>query len=148
MCQPGERPFIRLARALVPELVGDTEAMQELVHIEELDVILSILARWRKAHTEVLLVVDQFEGLFTQNTKEVQSRFADLLGRAATEAGVRVLLSLRDDFLIRCHSQAGLSEVFTELTPLEAPEGEALRRALVGPAERCGYRFEDDALID
>ena len=135
-------------RALVPELVGDAEATQELLRFDEPDVALSVLERWRKAHTDVLLVVDQFEELFALNTKETQSCFADLLGRAASEAGVRVLISLRDDFLIQCHNHPGLSEVFNELTPLKAPEGEAFRRALVGPAERCGYQFEDDALVD
>jgi WD40 repeat protein len=38
--------------------------------------------------------------------------------------------------------------VFSELMPLGPPTGEALRRALVEPAARCGVRFEDDALVD
>ena len=55
-----------------------------------------------------LVVVDQFEELFTQNAPEVQGRFAALLGRLALEADVRVLVSLRDDFLMRCHEHAAL----------------------------------------
>ncbi len=31
---------------------------------------------------------------------------------------------------------------------LDPPAGANLRRALVQPATRCGYRFEDDALVD
>ncbi|MFQ5789588.1 MAG: WD40 repeat domain-containing protein, partial [Acidobacteriota bacterium] len=85
--------------------------------------------------------------LFTLNDEETQSRFAELLGRAADEAGVHVLLSLRDDFLIHCHDHAALSPVFKDLTPLRPPKGAALRRALVEPAERRGYRFEDEALV-
>ncbi|NIN72194.1 MAG: hypothetical protein GTO46_09815, partial [Gemmatimonadetes bacterium] len=35
-----------------------------------------------------------------------------------------------------------------ELTPLRPLTGAALRRALVQPAVKCGYRFEDDSLVD
>jgi hypothetical protein len=36
----------------------------------------------------------------------------------------------------------------TDLTLLGPPTGAALRRALVQPATKCGYRFEDDNLVD
>jgi len=94
------------------------------------------------------VVVDQFEELFTLNPPSVQGRFAVLLGRLASEADVHVLISLRDDFLIRCHGHEALSPIFEELTPLKAPEGETLRRALVEPAARQGVAFEDEALVE
>ena len=37
---------------------------------------------------------------------------------------------------------------FADLTLLDPPTGAALRRALVQPAPQCGYRFEDDELVD
>ena len=43
-----------------------------------------------RRHGEALLVVDQFEELFTLNPTEVQERFAALLGRLAREADVHV----------------------------------------------------------
>ncbi len=94
------------------------------------------------------MIVDQFEELFTQNPPEVQERFAELLGRLALEADAHVLLSLRDDFLLQCHDHEALEPVFSELTPIKAPAGSALRRALVQPALKSGYRFEDEALVD
>jgi hypothetical protein len=60
---------------------------------------------------------------------------------------VHVVLSLRDDFLIRCHEQPALGRVFEHLTPLLAVSGDGLRRALVEPARKRGYRFEDEALV-
>ena len=63
-------------------------------------------------------MVDQFEELFTLCPPEAQARFAALLGRLAGEAGVHVLLSMRDDFLMRCHEHEALAPVFAELTPL------------------------------
>ena len=78
----------------------------------------------------------------------MQAAVADLLGRLALEADVRVLLSLRDDFLINCHAHESLRPVLTELTMLGPPTGAALRRAIVQPALKCGYRFEDEELVD
>jgi WD40 repeat protein len=144
---PGNRPFRALAQRLVPEFEGDTEAMTALLDLEEMEVAVPLVARWRERHNQALVIVDQFEELFTQNPVEVQTRFAELLGRLALEADVHVLLSMRDDFLFHCHSQKALSPIFSELTPIGPPAGAALRRAVVQPALKCGYRFEDEELV-
>jgi WD40 repeat protein len=148
ICQPGTTPFQNLARALLTEFTGDMKAMEELLSIEKPDVALSIFKRWRQQHTEVLLIVDQFEELFTLNPPEGQSAFAELLGSLTTESDVRVLLAMRDDFLFHCHLHRALSPIFSELTPLGPPVGGALRRALVQPALKCGYRFEEENLVE
>jgi WD40 repeat protein/DNA-binding winged helix-turn-helix (wHTH) protein len=98
------------------------------------------------AHT--LVVVDAFEELFTLNPPEVQREFAQMVGRLAAEENVHVLVSMRDDFLFRCHEHESLKEVFFDLTPIGAPTGEALRRALVQPALDCGYGFESEELVE
>ncbi len=59
-----------------------------------------------------------------------------------------MLLSLRDDFLAQCNAQESLRPIFHELTVLDPPTGTNLRRALVQPATKCGYRFEDDELVE
>jgi DNA-binding winged helix-turn-helix (wHTH) protein len=95
----------------------------------------------------LLVVVDAFEELFTLNPPEVQKEFAELVGRLSAAPEVHVLLSMRDDFLFRCHEHESLSPVFLDLAPLGPPKGEALRRALVAPALSRGYRFESDELV-
>jgi hypothetical protein len=55
---------------------------------------------------------------------------------------------MRDDFLIHCNRHEELRPLFSELTPLDPPAGAALRRALTQPALQCGYRFEDDELVE
>jgi WD40 repeat protein len=147
VCAPGASPMLALGQALAPELAGDREALQALVRFDD-TAALSSFARWRNRHSGALLVVDQFEELFTLNAPDVRARFAELLGRLAGEAGVRVLLSLRDDFLMRCGEHPALAPVFADLTPLGPPSAAGLRRALVEPAARRGYRFEDDTLVD
>jgi hypothetical protein len=152
---PGANPGLGLARSLTPALTGDAETMSDLLggvaelgQSGEAGRALSALGRWRGRHGEALLVVDQFEELFTLNPPEAQQRFAVLLGRLASEADVHVLLSIRDDFLIRCSDHEPLAPVFSELTPLTALSREGLGRALVEPAKKRSYRFEDAALVE
>ena len=78
----------------------------------------------------------------------MQASFAELLGRLPLEADLFVLLSMRDDFLFHCQSFEPLAPVFSELAPLGPPIGASLRRALVEPALRCGYRFEEESIVE
>jgi WD40 repeat protein len=152
---PGANPALGLARALTPELAGDAKAVGELLsgvaeltQTGETERLVSVARRWRARHAEALLVVDQIEELFTLNPPETQERFAALLGRLASEADIHVVLSLRDDFLMRCHEQEALGPVFSAIAPLGPLTKEGLRRAIVEPASRQGYRFEDEGLVD
>ena len=142
VCAPGRSPMQSLGQALAPHLAGDPEALRQLVLFDDEEQALSLLRKWRRGYVATVVVVDQFEELFTLNAPEVQARFARLIGRMAAEADVRVLLSMRDDFLYRCHEHEGLSVVFEGIVPVGPPTGEALRRALVEPARAEGYAFE------
>ena len=144
---PGNRPFQSLARALAPAMAGDPAAVEQLLRFEEEDAALSLFIGLRRQQ-HVLLVIDQFEELFTLNPPDVQASFASLLARLVVDADLRVIVSLRDDFLLRCQEHEGLHAVFSDLTPLGTLTQSALRRAFVQPALACGYRFEDEALVD
>ena len=61
---------------------------------------------------------------------------------------MHVVLSLRDDFLMRTQEHVSLRPILTDLTALLPLSAEALRRALVDPAKKRGYVFEDDALVE
>jgi WD40 repeat protein len=148
LVRPGSSPFVALAQALVTELAGDPEAVRELVEMERPERALAAVGRWRGRHAQVLLVVDQFEELFTLCRPEAQAAFADVLGRLAVEADVHVLLAMRDDFFFRCHEHPRLAPIAADLTMLGPPTGSGLRRALIQPALLCGYRFEDESLAD
>jgi len=143
VARPGRSPLMGLARALAPEVAGDAEAVESLLRFDEPKQVVEAFTRWRRGYREALLAVDQLEELFTLNPPEVQARYADLLGRLAHEADLHVLLSLRDDFLIRCAEQPSLRPVFESLTPLLPLSGEALRRVLVEPAGSRGFGFEE-----
>ncbi len=147
ICTPGDAPFVALGQALVPEVSRDTNAMRQMLRFEDADVAVDLFRWWRGDHAEALVLVDQFEELFTLNPADVQERFASLLSRIVLEADVHVLLAMRDDFLLRGPEPVGLRAVVSDLLPLAAPAGDALRRALVQPALKCGYRFEDEDLV-
>lgn len=152
---PGERPALNVAQALTSELAGDPEAMTDLLQgITEIGesgedkLIVSALQRWRKRYTEVLLVIDQFEELFTLNAHQIQERFASLIAHLASDANIHVVVSLRDDFLIRCCEHPPLEPILKEMTVLLAIGREDLYRAVGEPAKKRGYSFEDSALVE
>ncbi|HTJ42436.1 MAG TPA: protein kinase [Kofleriaceae bacterium] len=99
----------------------------------------------------LLLVVDQLEELFTLGAiASERQRFVSMLVDAARSAEdpLRVVLCLRDDFLIRAHELAPLRDTLgASLHLLGAPAADDLRRMLEEPARRAGYEYEDAALV-
>lgn len=144
---PGGAPSDRLQQSVAPLVADDEEALERFKKFEEPDTAIWILRRIKQSCAEFVVIVDQFEELFTLSTPDVQSQFADFLRRAAVEADVRVILSMRDDFFVFCNEHPALFPIFSEVTPLSPLSGASLRRALVQPALRCGYRFEDETLL-
>jgi hypothetical protein len=147
-CTPGTAPLRGLGHALGPTLAGDPEALSELAAFDDPATAVRLVRRWRSAHAEALVIIDQFEELFTLNPPDAQAPFASLLGRLIEEADVHVVVSVRDDFLMRCHDHAVLAPVFSDLTPLGSLTRANLARAVVDPARTRGYRFDDDSLVD
>jgi len=145
---PGEAPFASLARALAPAFFDDLEAIRQLMGTHDMDAALALVSRWRERTRQALLVVDQFEELFTLNLGAVQTEFADFLLRAATAADVHVALVLRDDFLHECQNQPALRAVLKDLTMLGPLDDAGLLRAIVKPARKFGFRFSDEILAE
>jgi WD40 repeat protein len=98
----------------------------------------------------ILLVVDQFEELLTLcHDPAERERYAEALVRAARSADdrVRVVITLRDDFLVRAEQIAALRDRLAQgLQLLATPSPEDLLRILVEPARRRGYEFDDREL--
>ncbi|HZJ69297.1 MAG TPA: hypothetical protein VFF36_00060, partial [Planctomycetota bacterium] len=99
-----------------------------------------------------VLFVDQLEELFTlcQDAGE-RARFGEVLARAARspDDAVRVILTVRDDFLLRLESlQALRARLGPGLQLLTTPLEPELRRILTEPLRRAGYEFDDPALPD
>ena len=97
----------------------------------------------------VCVVVDQFEEVFTLcSGPEEQRAFAEALASCARSAAepVRVVLTLRDDFLMRAEALFGASALSPGLYLLGIPSRRELVRMIAEPARRAGFSFEDPNL--
>ncbi len=101
------------------------------------------------AGSRVVLVVDQFEELFTLTTDEAErQQFVDLLVTAATEprGPVLVILTLRADFYDRPLAYPELAALLDGHTKTVLPMTPAdLRAAIEGPAALPGVQLTFDA---
>ncbi|GAA2275998.1 hypothetical protein GCM10010149_18760 [Nonomuraea roseoviolacea subsp. roseoviolacea] len=96
--------------------------------------------------TELLVIVDQFEEVFTLcHDEEERARFVGLLLTAARADGsrCRLVLGVRADFYAHCTSHPALLEALREAhLPLGPMTADELRRAVVQPAVRAGCIVE------
>ncbi|MCC6748899.1 MAG: protein kinase [Deltaproteobacteria bacterium] len=158
--RPGREPFLALAERLVhgeSSGGGSGSSPEEARQLaEELRETPSALGLWLqrlalREGSRVVLFVDQLEELFTQGADEVVRRsFVQALLTAADDpaAPVRVLLTIRDDFLYRLVESSESAEALERVTFLRLPDESALRELLVRPLEVHGYRFEDPELAN
>ncbi|MFY9225675.1 MAG: SUMF1/EgtB/PvdO family nonheme iron enzyme [Blastocatellia bacterium] len=103
-----------------------------------------------KENCKVLLVIDQFEEIFTLcSDKKEQKLYVEAIVSCAKseEDPIRVILTIRDDFLVRAKELSGLKDRLTQgLEILTTPDSTQLLRILTEPARRVGYSFEDQEL--
>jgi serine/threonine protein kinase len=108
-------------------------------------------SRARKRGHKLLLFIDQFEELYTLNP-DVRERmaFTACLAGVADDATtpLRVVISIRSDFLDRAAEDPRfMAELSQGLFFLMPPGRDALREAIVLPAEMAGYRFEMEPMV-
>jgi formylglycine-generating enzyme required for sulfatase activity len=145
---PGRRPLAALSVVLAP-ILRQTEAE---LRARLADAPGELGSALRAAHQQghgLLLFVDQLEDLVTLSEPAQAECFARFLGELALPAsGVRVLLTVRGDFLTRLGSLPGLGdEVERALYLLRPLKPDGIREAIVGPARSRGVVFESEALL-
>ncbi len=145
---PGRRPMTALDHALARVGAGEPTGARESA-----DDVASDLRRLAGRGRACLLFIDQLEELVTLADGEQAARLADLIGQIAATPlpGLRLLASVRSDFLTRVSSLSGLRPVLSRSLFLLPPlTEEGLRDAIVGPAGLRGFSFEEgtvEALI-
>jgi WD40 repeat protein len=134
--RPGADPIAALASRLGIASAGDLGA--------------EIRRTARSAGGVLVVVVDQFEEVFTLcDDPAARHRFAEALVAATGEddGAVRVIVTLRDDFLVRAQMLEPLRPRLARGLELLTTPGRAdLLRILIEPARRSGYEFEDPEL--
>ena len=161
----GLPPLTTLAAALLPLLEPEMSEAARLLELPALAIVLrdgrlgEVVDRvLTKANAgRLLLVVDQFEELFTLEPAARQP-FVDMLletvgaQRQRTESALTVAVTLRADFLGQALTHSGLAQALQGASLMLGPMGrEQLRRAVEGPAgQQVTYESDlvDRILVD
>lgn len=141
---PGAHPFERLAAALLrvavdtsPDVVGELHAAP--------DGLVRSVQQLLPPDRDLLLVIDQFEELFTQTGAEAtRRRFLEVLAATADPGSrVRIVLTLRADFFDRPLRYAAFAEVMRRgVVAVRAPSRTELARSVHRPATGVGVTVE------
>ena len=160
-CRPGSDPFLGLASALIPHLelelsetdrLVETRKLAQSLHSGELlvDDVIARIQEKRGKPNRLLLVIDQFEELYTL-CPEPQERhdYIDILldiielqpfQRAPT---FTLVFTLRADFLEQVLAYRPLADVVQDAALMLGPMiREELSQAIERPSERLGVTFE------
>ncbi|MBI4851180.1 MAG: SUMF1/EgtB/PvdO family nonheme iron enzyme [Acidobacteria bacterium] len=147
--RPGLSPLITLARKLSTIGIEVSDLKDNLK--KDINFLYKILQKFtRKENKTLLLIVDQFEEILTLCLdKEEQHLYVEaIISSAQSEEDLlRVILTVRDDFLFRVKDFRGLKDRLAQsLELLTTPGSSQLLRILIEPAKRTGYEFEDQEL--
>jgi WD40 repeat protein/serine/threonine protein kinase len=148
MIHPDVRPLEELESALLRVAVNPpTGLMSQLIESER-GFLRALKRTLPDDNSELVLVVDQFEELFTVVEDEGERKhFLDSLRLALKDprSRLRVIITLRADFYDRPLLYPAFGEMVRESTTVVLPlsEGE-LELAITGPAERVGLVVEPE----
>jgi WD40 repeat protein/serine/threonine protein kinase len=169
--RPGQRPFHALASRLLHPDHPSARSPQQIsepkddrgasLGTEEVEVLAGALASTphrlslelrritQERGTHVLLVVDQLEEIETLvSDKELKSRFMYAICSSADDAldPVRIVLTVRDDFLGRLAEAPEIRRALSKVTVLRSPGPVDLEEIVASPVKKAGYRFDDLSL--
>ncbi len=143
---PGAHPFAELEAALLRSVIDGPANLEEQLRDGDAGLVRASLRILPDNQSHLLLVIDQFEELFSVVDDESErDRFLSNLVVAADDphARITVVLTLRADFYARPlqHPQFGarLGSGVVNVTPMTAEE---LEDAALKPAEQVGVGFE------
>jgi WD40 repeat protein len=123
LLQAGEAGFVHLVRASSPNF-GTTGLLPN--------------------RSQLLLVIDQFEEIFTQAQSDSErQQFINNLTAAIEAQCLRVVVVVRSDFVAQCQQDAWLAAQIAQHSVIVPPlKYEQLKAAIVRPAQNVGLRCE------
>ena len=151
--RPEKQPFNRLAAAFVHQLepeLSKSDRIDKAINLANTirqNGFAYVLSEILKEHPgkQLLLVVDQFEELYTLCSKEERDRFIDVLLAGINDSlGLKVVLTLRADFCGQAYSYRlfadALQNADLKLSSMNRAE---LREAIESPAQLMGVKLEE-----
>jgi len=155
---PGNEPFYRLARALIPLLmgeIGELESFKEIGELaerlatgkEKLEHLVERCLEKSGGSDRLLIVVDQLEEVFTQTAGSDPDAFLKELLRARSRSPLHLLLTLRADFYDRVLRLSGSGQqLLARVVNLQAMQRDELAQAIEEPAGKVGLGLESGLL--
>lgn len=153
---PGPRPMEALATRIIPYLEEDnTRTMERVIkNIQDLGIAKQYVDDMLKdapKESRLLIVIDQFEEVFTRASDAEAKPFIDILVKAAasTEVRLQFVLTMRADFFGSLSRYPALAQLFEQENMIIVTEMTAanIRRAIEGPVQAVGLKYED-GLVD
>ncbi len=148
---PGRQPFEALEAALLRVAIDPPPTLYEQLSSGENGLRRAVRRVLPDDGSQLLLVVDQFEELFTLTDPQEAAAFLDALAGAVADAHsrVRVVATLRADFYDRPLQHRRFGELLREGTEVITPMSpEELEQAISGPAEPLGVHFAPAVVAD
>lgn len=147
---PGNTPVQSLAERLAPLVQSmDVDAVRTDLYTSDdrlHHIVSAILARDDEA-SRLLMVVDQFEEVFTRAGEVERQAFLKMLYHAVTveDGQAQVMITMRADFFDHLGRYPPLAELFEQENMVIVTEMSAanLLRSIEGPAEAVGLVYEE-----
>jgi WD40 repeat protein/DNA-binding SARP family transcriptional activator len=143
---PGSHPFDELEINLLRVAGRELSSLREPLRRDERGILRASRLVLPSDQSELLMVIDQFEEVFTLVEDKTEARqFLESLYAAVTEpySSVRVVITLRADFYDRPLMHSTFSTLLQDRTEVVIPLSvDELERAIRLPAERAGVSVE------
>jgi serine/threonine protein kinase/DNA-binding winged helix-turn-helix (wHTH) protein len=142
---PGTDPYEALEVALLRVAVNPPVALLSQLRDGQRGILRCIRRCLSNDDETALVVIDQFEEIFTNSSNEVANNFLEALAVAVEDptTQLRLVITLRADYFDRPLSHHRFANVINKaavnVTPLAPDE---LEQAIVEPARRLGAEFE------
>ncbi len=142
----GDNPFLALAAKLAPMVEATPFDLTLKLKQNEQECIKQLLQalEGKPESAEIVVFIDQFEELFTIVKQQAAiAPFCRMLSRLAKQPRIRVVVTIRHDFVHRAIEIAELTELLNQgFFSLAAPTTHALEQMIKRPAEYAGLLFE------
>ena len=145
---PGDQPLVELENALLRVAANPPENLLDHLREDERGLLRSVKRILPEDQSELMLVIDQFEEVFTQfEDTAARTHFLDSLYVAVTDPAsqIRVIVTLRADFYDRPLQYRQFGELMrTRMESVLPLSSEELRQSIVAPAQRVGVALEPE----
>ncbi len=149
---PGADPMAELENALLQVAARPVVDLRTQLYADRLGLARVLPRLLPEGDSELVLVIDQFEEIFTQALTEAKrAQFLNLLHYAITlpDTRLHLIITLRADFYDKPLMYPGFGELIRLRTEVVLPLAPAeLEETIVSPAERVGVIFERGLAAD